>query len=336
MAKTDALSQHLADETAYDYTDEADQQAVDAQTASPQTADTTTAVHSTGDEAQKTTTATASTGDVAPTTTTAVHSDGGDDPYTATDTTFHDTQGDGKDANPQTDTTATTNTTEEEQMMHDEIARLLAKGHQPVTYDDVAAQYEPLRVQYQREEEAANRQNAEAAAFQGTNVGGAGGPLDAERNSLHEELAQKEGTALASQMHDEIAARRADIVNALQFAQGDQKIQLQKELQDTDAQLRQRALDLQKYGIDTDAVLRQRQIDLQKYGIDVDKYLRERGLDLQKYGIDINAELTKRGLDLTKLDISNKDKQFYDRLAYDIAHDNLTTDQIIQRFITGK
>lgn len=208
--------------------------------------------------------------------------------------------------------------TEAQRQMHAEIQRLLARGNTPVTEESVAGQYQPVANQYTRGADEAKRAAAERAAFQGTSVGGAGGSLDAENNSINEDLAGKKANTMGTLMGQELQARRADVVNALTFAQGEEKNQLTLQLAEIDRKLRQQGL------------------DLQNKQIDVNKYLAERGLDLQKYGIDINKVLSERGLDIQKLGLTNQNQQFYDRLAFDIAHDNLSVDDIIQRLISGR
>lgn len=127
----------------------------------------------------------------------------------------------------------------------DQIMKLLAKGNTPVTEADVAAQYEPVSRTYQRGAQRARETAAERMAYSGLNSGGSGGPLDAEVNSINESLAEKQAGTMGNLMQQELTARRQDVVNALNFAQGEEKTALQLQLAQIDKELRQQGMGLQ-------------------------------------------------------------------------------------------
>lgn len=129
------------------------------------------------------------------------------------------------------------------------IARLLSRGEQPVTKGSVAGQFDPVSASFQRGGQRAKQAAAERAAYQGQNAGGAGGSLSGDDASIDEDVSNSEGLAMSKFMTDELSARRSDVVNALNFAQGEEKIALQKQLADIDANLRQQALGLQSTSI---------------------------------------------------------------------------------------
>lgn len=164
-----------------------------------------------------------------------------------------------------------------ESQIHDAIMRLLSRGEQPVDEASVSSQYLPARNAMERQGQIARAQLAQRGAVQGTNIGGGGGALEGEINSLNENLASSEGQLMAGLIGEELSSRRQDVAQALNFAQGEQRMGLQKMLADIDAQLRSRGLDLQG-----------------------------RGLDLQG-----------RGLGLQERQLNQQNQQFYDRFGYD-------------------
>ena len=130
--------------------------------------------------------------------------------------------------------------------MYDAIQRLLARGERPVTREDIGAQFDPVSRQYQRGAQRSREQAAERLAQQGLNVGGQGGPLDVQVSSINERLAEQEGGLMAQLMGQEIASRRQDVANALQFAQGEERLQLQLQLAQMDDELRRLGLGQQR------------------------------------------------------------------------------------------
>mgnify|MGYP001611269443 CR=1 FL=1 len=118
------------------------------------------------------------------------------------------------------------------------ILELLQRGRTPVGTQDVIGQYAPLARLMERNAQQTRGAAAERLAFQGVNRGGAGGPLDAEVNSINERLGEQQQGLMASLLGQEIQARRGDLTNALQFAQGSERMQLQLQLSQLDNELR--------------------------------------------------------------------------------------------------
>lgn len=133
--------------------------------------------------------------------------------------------------------------------IHQQILGLLNKGNTPVTEQDVAAQYDPVNRVMQRNAQSSREQAAERLAAQGLNSGGSGGALDAEVNSINEQTGEQQGQVMGSLISGEVSARRQDVVNALQFAQGQEKTALQLELAQIDKQLRQQQIDTQNKSV---------------------------------------------------------------------------------------
>lgn len=138
----------------------------------------------------------------------------------------------------------------------DAIARLLARGESPVTRETVAAQYDPAAAAIERSSRQSQSAAAERAAFQGTSVGGAGGALDAEQNKIREAAGQDQGQLMSSLITGELQAKRAEVVNAIGFAQGSQKIELQRRLAAYDRELERERLRQQAGQFDADFGLR--------------------------------------------------------------------------------
>jgi hypothetical protein len=124
----------------------------------------------------------------------------------------------------------------------DAITRLLGRGEAPVTRASVDDQYSPVAAVIQRNAERQQAQAAERATFQGTNIGGAGGSLDAEGQQINEAAGMQQGQLMASLITGELTQRRADVVNAINFAQGDQKMRLQAQLAALDRELERQRL----------------------------------------------------------------------------------------------
>lgn len=134
--------------------------------------------------------------------------------------------------------------------IHSAISSLLKRGQSPVTEADMMDQFAPADRQLQRGAQRTREQSAERMAQEGINNGGSGGALDTEVNSINEHLGESEGSLMAKLMGDEMTARRQDVINALQFAQGEDKMALQMELAQIDKELRQQQLGLQSKGLD--------------------------------------------------------------------------------------
>lgn len=133
-----------------------------------------------------------------------------------------------------------------DQEVHDAIMALLKRGQAPVTEADIASQYGPMSQANQRARDQAKAATAQRAAFEGSNQGGQGGSFDAETAKVDEAYAAQEGQLSAKLIGQELQARRADVVNALGFAQGEEKMALQMQLAQIDKELRQASLNLQE------------------------------------------------------------------------------------------
>lgn len=145
--------------------------------------------------------------------------------------------------------------------MHDALMGMLTRNTQPVTAADVKDKFGPVDAIYQRNAQESRNAAGERAAFQGRSVGGAGGSLDSEQNAITDKLAGDEGGLMAGLIGDEMTARRADVVNALQFAQGEEKIQLQKQLADMDHDIAQQQVGVQSKSVDNQYQLGQEGLD---------------------------------------------------------------------------
>jgi hypothetical protein len=129
----------------------------------------------------------------------------------------------------------------------DAIYKLLEDGFKPVDPNsaDFRARYRPVANQMQRGAQRSKDAAAERMAFQGMNIGGAGGALDAEANKINESLALGEGGLTAQLVTDDLEAQREKIYNALQFAQGEERMALQMMLSQMDNELRRYGMDQQ-------------------------------------------------------------------------------------------
>ena len=154
--------------------------------------------------------------------------------------------------------------------VYDAIMRLLKRGEKPVTGEDVASQFDPVARQYDRGATRAREQSAERLAQQGLNQGGQGGPLDTEVQSINEHTTEAKGGLMAQLVGQEIAGRRADVANAIQFAQGEERNQLQMQLAQLDNELRRMGLDLQGKQLSQQ---NQQFYDTMGYNIGRDEYL---------------------------------------------------------------
>ena len=123
--------------------------------------------------------------------------------------------------------------------IHAAIMRLLARGEKPVGEQDIASQYGPASHALERGAQRTRMAAAERAAAGGGNQGGAGGgAFDANVNAINEGLGQQQGELAANLTGRELMARRGDVANALQFAQGEERTALQLQLSQIDSQLR--------------------------------------------------------------------------------------------------
>lgn len=126
----------------------------------------------------------------------------------------------------------------------DAIKKLLDRGFTPPSENDPAIQAQ-LAPQYHAIDRGAQRTrqaSAERAAGSGALIGGEGGGFDSAVNGIMEGAASQKAGAAGNVIGSEVAGRRQDIVNALQFAQGEEKMQLEKMLSDADRELRRQGL----------------------------------------------------------------------------------------------
>ncbi len=125
------------------------------------------------------------------------------------------------------------------------IMRLLARGEKPVDRAAVEDQYSPVAAVMQRNAQRQKASAAERGAFQGTNIGGAGGSNDAEARQIDEATGMQQGQLMAQLIGSEMTQRRGDVQAALAGAQGAQKIALERQLSLIDAEIRRMGLEQQ-------------------------------------------------------------------------------------------
>jgi hypothetical protein len=130
--------------------------------------------------------------------------------------------------------------------MADAIQRLLGRG-ESTDYKTpaMAAASGAFRQANDRATRRSRLALAERDAASGLNSGGAGsGSFDSGVQSQIEGAGINQANFDSKQVTDEIAARRQDVVNALQFAQGEEKMRLTQQLAEMDNALQSRGLDL--------------------------------------------------------------------------------------------
>lgn len=134
------------------------------------------------------------------------------------------------------------------------IQRLLTEGQTPVDPSSplLAGQYLPVRNALERQHQIGQAEAAQRAAYTGQSFGGGGGPLEGTLASMREGLGEAEGRLLAEVIGNELQARRQQVVQALQFATGQQQLALQAYLGEIDRQLAQSQFE---YGIGRDEYL---------------------------------------------------------------------------------
>lgn len=161
--------------------------------------------------------------------------------------------------------------------LQDAIARLLARGEKPVDMKDpnIAGAAAAHRAATTRGARRSRGALAERAAATGLNSGGAGsGAFDTGIQSEEESAALSNANFDSGLVLDEIKQRRGDVIAALGFAQGEERIQLQRELAMLNDQL-QRA------------------------------------------------------------QLAQQDKQYYDRLTYDMGRDAHSQDDLLARLLAS-
>lgn len=126
------------------------------------------------------------------------------------------------------------------------IARLLGRGEAGTDASDpnIAAATSAFRAQGDASRRRAQVGLAERAAQSGLNTGGSGGGfLDSAIQSQHEQEGRDVGEFSANAVLQEIQSKRQDVVNALNFAQGEERMALQQQLAMLDHELQSRSLD---------------------------------------------------------------------------------------------
>lgn len=127
------------------------------------------------------------------------------------------------------------------------IKRLLDRGFTTPSEADpeIAAQLAPQYHAIDRGAQRTRQASAERAAQSGALVGGEGGGFDSAVTGIMEGAASQKAGAAGKVIGDEVAGRRQDVVNALQFAQGEEKMRLEKQLADMDAEIKRQGLSQQ-------------------------------------------------------------------------------------------
>lgn len=131
--------------------------------------------------------------------------------------------------------------------MSDAIHRLLSRGFStPSEMDpEIAGQFAPISRTIDRGAANTRQAAAERAAAGGSLIGGEGGSFDAGVNSINEQAGEQKGRAMGGLIGSELQARRQDIQTALQFAQGEEKMALEKQLAEADNEIRRQGMSQQ-------------------------------------------------------------------------------------------
>lgn len=121
----------------------------------------------------------------------------------------------------------------------DAIMRLLGRGEGSTENDpNIAASTAAFRGEVERQGRRSRNAMAERMAAEGLNYGGSGsGAFDSAIQSELEGEGMKVGQFRANEVLQEIAAKRQDVINALQLAQGQEKLGLEQYLAQLNEQL---------------------------------------------------------------------------------------------------
>jgi hypothetical protein len=132
----------------------------------------------------------------------------------------------------------------------DAIARLLARGETPVTGDEpgIRSQFNPTAQVIQRNADRA-KANASERAFAQGQYGGQGSATSVANSQIDQASNLDQAQLMAELVKTEIAGRRADVVNALTFAQGSEKMALQQYLSELDAALQRQQQELTRLSL---------------------------------------------------------------------------------------
>ena len=117
------------------------------------------------------------------------------------------------------------------------IMRMLSEGSTPVSADDpnIRAQFNPQSQIMQRGRARARATAAERAFAQGQT---GEGTIDTAANAIDQQSNLDEANLMGQLIGQELTSRRQMVVNALGFAQGEERLQLQRQLAEIDANLR--------------------------------------------------------------------------------------------------
>lgn len=129
-------------------------------------------------------------------------------------------------------------------LMFQNIQNLLSQGNAPVSDMDpsIQSQFAPISRTLERGAMRSRGAAAERRAGQGLNMGGEGGALDSDVNSINENLGEQEGKLMSELVGSELMARRQQVQQAMQFAQGQQQMQLQAQLAAINAEIQRLGL----------------------------------------------------------------------------------------------
>jgi hypothetical protein len=122
----------------------------------------------------------------------------------------------------------------------DAIMRLLGRGERGTGADDpnIAGPTSAFRAQQERSTRQSRNALAERSAAEGLNYGGQGsGAFDSAIQSQQEQAGLNTANYEGHLITDEIASKRQDVINALQLAQGEERIYLQQYLAQLNDQL---------------------------------------------------------------------------------------------------
>lgn len=127
--------------------------------------------------------------------------------------------------------------------VQDAIMRLLQRGENGDVTPQMQAAFDAHQHAGDRATAQARAAMAERMAASGLNSGGAGsGAMDSAIQSQIEQQGLDQAQFESGAMLDEMQQRRQDVVNALQFAQGEEKMQLQAYLSQLDNELQKQQL----------------------------------------------------------------------------------------------
>ena len=141
-----------------------------------------------------------------------------------------------------------------QQLIQDSIQKLLTRGFTPVSENDpeIRAQFQPTANVLERGARRSREEQAETAGLSRarTSAARAGRSMASSSRFANRRRSQEGQLMAAAHWQANSQARRQDVTNALGFAQGEDRIRLQAQQTQIDAELRRLALALQEKGID--------------------------------------------------------------------------------------